>query len=111
MCCLTVVGMAFLRQKLADCAVLPFCRGTVVTPDVEDERVVAIAELVHPVDDAAHLSVHVLRKPGGHFHQPALEGFFVFRNALPRLDCRMWSKLGTLGIQPFSFARLKTRSR
>ena len=76
-------GNSVLRQQLTDRAVLPLRRGTVIAPDVEDERVVAIAELLDFVDDPADLNVHVFGVPGGHFHQAALEGLLVFGDALP----------------------------
>jgi hypothetical protein len=52
-------GDSVLCEQLADRAVLSFGRGAVVAPDVEDERVVAITELVDFVDDPADLG-----KPG-----------------------------------------------
>ena len=64
---------AILRKELADRAVLAFGRGTVVAPDVEDQRVLAIAESVDLVDDSADLCVHMLREAGKHLHQAALE--------------------------------------
>ena len=76
-----------LRQQLADRAVLTFARGAVVAPDVEDQRVVPVAQTVELVDQAADLNVDVLGVPGGNFHQPALERLLVFGDAFPRRQC------------------------
>ena len=82
-------GDAVLRQQFADAAVLAFGRRAVVAPDVEDERVVAVAETVDLIDDAADLDVDVFGKAGKHLHQAALERLFVLRNAVPgRERCR-----------------------
>ena len=43
-------GNAVLRQQLADRAVLALRRGAVVAPDVEDQRVVAVAERLDFID-------------------------------------------------------------
>jgi len=64
---------AILRKQLADRPVLAFGRRAVVAPDVEDQRVLAIAESLDFVDDAADLCVHMLGKAGKHLHQAALE--------------------------------------
>ena len=61
----------------------PSRRGAVVAPDVEDQRVVAVAERVDLVDDAADLDVHVLGESGGHLHQAALERLLVLGDAVP----------------------------
>ena len=103
---------AVLRQQLADRAVLALGRGAVVAPDVEDQRVVAVAELLDLVDEPADLDIDVLGEPGGHLHQAALERPLVFRDAVPGRHRRVrgvsWA---SAGIQPFSLARSKTRSR
>ena len=67
------VGDLVLGQQLTDAAVLTFGARPVVAPDVEDERVLAEAELVEPVDDLADLGIHVLDEAGKDFHQPPLE--------------------------------------
>src|SRR5208282_1406299 len=74
---------AVLRQQLADGAVLPFRRRTVVAPDVEDDRVVAISEPVYLVHDAADLSVYVLGHSREQLHEPPLEGPFALGNGVP----------------------------
>ena len=55
MCCSIGGRNAVLRQQLADRAVLTFRRGAVVAPDVEDQRVVAVAELLDFIDEPADL--------------------------------------------------------
>ena len=55
MCCSIVRGNAVLRQQLADRAVLTFRRGAVVAPDVEDQRVVAVAKSLDFVHEPADL--------------------------------------------------------
>ena len=52
---------------------LAFGAGAVVAPDVEDDRVVAEAELLQPVHQLADLGVGVLDEPGEDLHQPPLE--------------------------------------
>ncbi len=76
-------GNAVLSQQFTDRAVLTFRRGTVVAPDVEDQRIVAIAEPVDLVDDPANLDIHVFGEAGRHFHQPSLEGPLVLGDAVP----------------------------
>ena len=83
MCCLIGGGDAVLRQQFADGAALALRRGAVVAPDVEDQRVVAIAEPVDLVDDPADLNIHVLGEARRHFHQAALEGLLVLGDAVP----------------------------
>ena len=103
---------AVLREHLADGAVLAFRRGAVVAPDVEDQRVVAVAEAIDFIDEAADMVVRVLGKAGGDLHQPALEWLLILGNAVPggQRSGRgvSWA---FAGIQPISLARLKTRSR
>ena len=72
-----------LRQQFADGAVLAFRRGAVVAPDVEDQRVVAIAEPFDFIDDPADLDIDVLSEARRHFHQAALERLLVFGDAVP----------------------------
>ena len=76
---------AVLRQEFADRAVLALRRGTVVAPDVEDQRIVAIAEPVDLVDDPPDLDVDVFGEARRHFHQAALEGPLVSRECFPRM--------------------------
>jgi hypothetical protein len=76
-------GNAVLRQEFADRAVLAFRGGAVVAPDVEDQRIVAIAEPVDLVDDPAGLDIDVFGEAGRHFHQAALERPLVLRDAVP----------------------------
>ena len=70
------VGDLVLGQQLTDAAVLTFGARPVVAPDVEDDRVIADAERVEPVDDLADLGIHMLDEAGKDFHQPPLEGTF-----------------------------------
>ena len=70
-------GNAILRQKLADRAILTLSRGAVVTPDIKDQRVVAVAEPIDFIDDAADLDVDVFGKAGEHLHETALERLLV----------------------------------
>ena len=76
-------GNAVLRQEFADRAALAFRRGAVVAPDVEDQRIVAIAEPVDLVDDPAGLDIDVFGEARRHFHQAALEGPLVLGDAVP----------------------------
>ena len=105
-------GNAVLRQEFADRAVLALRRGAVIAPDVEDQRIVAIAEPVDLVDDPAGLDIDVFGEAGRHFHQAALEGPLVLGMLSHDgiVSCRGVS-LASAGIQPFSLARSKTRSR
>ena len=76
-------GDAVLRQQFADRSALAFRRGTVVAPDVEDQRVVAIAEPVDLIDDPADLDIRVLGEARRHLHKASLEGFLVLGDAVP----------------------------
>ena len=70
-------GNAILRQKLADGAVLAFRGGAVVAPDIKDQGVIAVTELIDFIDDAADLRVGVFGKSSEHFHEATLEGLLV----------------------------------
>ena len=83
MCCLVVVGMPFCANKLADRAVLPFGRGAIVTPDIKNERVLAVAKPINFINDAADLYIYVLGKSGEHLHEAALEGLLVVGDRIP----------------------------
>ena len=72
-----------LRQLLADGAVQAFCGGTVVAPDVEDQRVVEFALPLDLVDDPAGVVVGVLGETGEDFHQATLERLFIFGDRSP----------------------------
>ena len=48
----------------------PFHAGAVVAPDVEDQRVVEVAEVVDRVEQPPDVPVRVLREPGEHLHLP-----------------------------------------
>ena len=74
---------AILCEQFADRAVLAFRGGAVVTPDVQDQGVLAVAEPVNFLDNTADLRIHVFGKPGEYLHQPALKGLFVFGNRVP----------------------------
>ena len=74
---------AILRELLADRAVQAFGRGTVVAPDVEDERVIKLALPLDFINDSARVVVSVLGETCEDFHEPALEGLFVLRNGIP----------------------------
>ena len=63
------VGDLILREQFADGAVLSFGGGAVVAPDVEDDRVVALAGLVEEIHQLADLRVGVFDKAGVEFHQ------------------------------------------
>ena len=76
---------AVLRQQFGDGAVLSFGRRSVVTPDVEEERVVRVAQPIQLIDDAADLDVTVFGEPGSHLHQPALKRSLVLGDVVPRL--------------------------
>ena len=56
---------AVLCQQFGDGAVLSFSRGTVVTPDVEKQRVLAVAQPIQLIDDASHLNINMFGEPGG----------------------------------------------
>ena len=74
---------AVLRQQLADGAVLAFRRGAVVTPDVEDQSVVAVAEVLDFIDEPADMVVCMLGIAGGDLHQAALERLLILGDAVP----------------------------
>ena len=61
-------------------AVLAFCGSAVVAPDVKDQRVVAVAQSIDFIDDAADLNVSVLGEAGEHLHESALERLLVLRD-------------------------------
>ena len=75
---------AVLRELLADGAVQALRRGTVVAPDVEDQRVVELAFPLDLVDDPAGVVVGVLGEAGEHFHQAALERLLGLGDRVPR---------------------------
>jgi hypothetical protein len=77
-------GNAILCERFADRAVLAFDRSAVVAPDVEDQRIVAVAELLDFIRDAAALRIHVLGESGKHLDPPPLEGLLVLPNRIPR---------------------------
>jgi hypothetical protein len=54
------IGNLILGEKLADAAVLPFGARAVVAKYIDDDRVIADAELIERVDDLAGLHVDVL---------------------------------------------------
>jgi hypothetical protein len=60
--------------------------GAVITPDVEDQRVVELAEILDRVEQAADVPVRVFREPGEHLHLPGIELLFVVRQAVPRRE-------------------------
>ena len=63
-CCSMVFGMSFWASNSLIAAILPFGARAVVAPDVEDDGVVADAELVEIVDQLADLGVRVLDEAG-----------------------------------------------
>ena len=113
MCCSMVVGMPFCASNSLIVPFWPFGRGAVVAPDVEDQRVVAVAELVDLIHDAADLHVHVLGEPGVHLHQAALKRLLVLGDRLPGRQRGRAAAVSSAfcGIQPSSLARWKARSR
>ena len=74
---------AVLGQQLADRAVLAFAGRAVVTPDIEDQGVVAVPQPLHLVDQPANLHVDVLGISGRDLHQPALERLLVLGDVVP----------------------------
>ena len=75
---------SILREQFADRAVLAFRTGTVVTEDVDDNRVVANAETVKFIDQLAGLDVDVLDETRENLHQAGLERTLCLRDAVPR---------------------------
>ena len=73
-----------LGEQFADAPLLAFGARAVVAPDVEDDGVVAEAELLQPVHQLADLGVGVLDEPGEHLHQPPLERPLRLGDAVPR---------------------------
>ena len=65
-------------------AVLAFGAGAVVAEDVDDDRVVAEAQLIEFVDQLADLSVDVLDEAGEDLHQAPLERALGLGDAVPR---------------------------
>ena len=92
-------GDAVVGGQLADRAVLTLRRWTVVAPDVEDQRVLAV-ELVELVDDPPDLSVTVLTETGQHLHQARLERFLVLGDAVPGRHLLMRRRELRLGGNP-----------
>lgn len=72
-----------LRQKFADGSLLSFSARPVVSPDVEDDRILPETENVQSVDQLSNLGIGVFGEPGEDFHQSALERLLCFRNAVP----------------------------
>ena len=64
-------------------ALLAFGAGAVVAPDVEDDGVVAHAELVELVDQLADLRIDVFDEAREDFHQPQLERPLGLGDAVP----------------------------
>jgi len=56
-----------LVERAGDC---PFHAGAVIAPDVEDQRVVEVTQVVDRVEQSPDVPVRVLRKPGEHLHLP-----------------------------------------
>ena len=63
--------------------VLSFAGGPVVSPDVEEQGVVGVAESVQFVGEPADLDVDVFGVSGGHLHQASLERLLVLGDAVP----------------------------
>ena len=112
MCCSTVVGMPFWANSSLIVPCLTLARGAVVAPDVEDERVLArprrsSSSITRPTWTSACSA------------NPAATS--ISRRWNGRCSSGMSSHAGicgsrgvscaSAGIQPFSFARAKTRSR
>ena len=77
------VGDLVLREQFADRAVLTFGGGAIVAPEVEDDRVVALAGLVEEIHQLADLGVGVFAEAGVEFHQTRLESAFRFGDVRP----------------------------
>ena len=75
---------AVLGHQFGDGAVLALGRGSVVAPDVEEQRVVAVAEPIQLIDDPPDLDIAVFGEPGGHLHQAALKRPLVLGDVIPR---------------------------
>ena len=78
-----------------------FHAGAVVTPDVEDERVVQVAHLLDGVEQPPDVPVGVLRVPGEHLGLAGVELLLVVRERVPRgEDVRALGELGVSGDDP-----------
>ena len=82
-CCSIVFGDVVLGEQFADAPLLTFGARAVVAPDVEDDGVVANAELLEPVDQLADLRIGVFDETGENLHQPPLERPLRFGDAVP----------------------------
>jgi len=61
-----------LVERAGDC---PFHAGTVIAPDVEDQRVVEVTQVVDGVKESPDVPVRIRRKPGEHLHLPRVKLF------------------------------------
>jgi len=77
-------GNAILRQQFTAGAMLAFGGGAVVAPDIQDKRVIAVAEPIHCIHQPPNLIIDVFGIAGQYLHQAALEGPLVLGNAVPR---------------------------
>jgi len=72
--------------------------GAVVTPHVEDQRVLQIAHLLDSVEQAAHIPVRVGREAGKDLHLADIELFLGIRQRVPgREQVRARGQLSILG--------------
>jgi len=61
-----------------------FGTGAVVAGDIDDERVVAVGELLHGIDHAAQLVVAVRGIASEYFHHPGIEALLIGIQRIPR---------------------------
>lgn len=67
--------------------------GTVVTVDVDDERVVQLAHVIDSLNDAPDFTVIVGCISGEDFHLPDVEFLLIGRAVIPVLDEILWPRL------------------
>ena len=73
------------------------CAGAIVTRDVDDERVVQLADILHGVHEPANVHVGVLHEAGEDFSLPRKQLAVVFRKISPGTEVlRAVSQLGAL---------------
>ena len=113
-CCSARERNAVERGHLVERAGLrAFHARAVVAPDVEDQRVVELAQLLDRVDDAADLVVGVLLEAGEDLHLPGVELLLRPAERVPGREGRVARR--ELGIRPGSrpaaFCRANVSSR
>ena len=86
---LPLLREAVEEQVLVDRAFdAPLGAGAVVAGDVDEDRVVGAGQLLHGVDDPAHVVIDVRAVGGEHLHHPGVEPLLVGVERVPRRQAR-----------------------